>query len=137
MKVTLTNGLEIECTPEEYEILCNKGLIPGVGSDKKTTITINENDPWDVIIKPKDNNEKTNPYDMNEKTNPYDIKEPWPGSVVMLYGCQIPNDSIRYLDTAPTAGTEANSITPEQFMKLKSIVGDNSNDKPGDNTVRV
>ena len=128
MKVTLTNGLEIECTPEEYEILCNKGLIPGVGSDKKTTITINENDPWDVIIKPKD---------KVEKTNPYDIKEPWPGSVVMLYGCQIPNDSIRYLDTAPTAGTEADSMTPEQFMKLKSIVGDNSNDKSGDNTVHV
>lgn len=128
MKVTLTNGLEIECTPEEYEILCNKGLIPGVGNDKKTTITINENDPWDVIIKPKD---------KDEKTNPYDIKEPWPGSVVMMYGCQIPNDSIRYLDTAPTAGTEADSMTPEQFMKLKSIVGDNSNDKPGDNKVRV
>lgn len=95
MKVTLTNGLEIECTPEEYEILCNKGLIPGVGSDKKTTITINENDPWDVI-----------------------------------------NNTIRYLHTSPTAGTEADSITPEQFMKLKSIVGDNSSDKPGDNTVR-
>ena len=126
MKVTLTNGLEIECTPEEYEILCNKGLIPGVGSDKKTTITINENDPWDVIIKPKE-----------EKTNPYDIKEPWPGSVVMMYGCQVPNDSIRYLDTAPTAGTEADSMTPEQFMKLKSIVGDNSNDKSGDNSVHV
>ena len=28
-------------------------------------------------------------------------------------------------------------MTPEQFMKLKSIVGDNSNDKPGDNKVRV
>lgn len=69
MKVTLTNGLEIECTPDEYEILCNKGLIPGVGSDKKTTITINEKDPWDVIIKPKDK------Y-TDEKTNPYDIKEP-------------------------------------------------------------
>ena len=128
MKVTLTNGLEIECTPEEYEILCNKGLIPGVGSDKKTTITINENDPWDVIIKPKD---------KVEKTNPYDIKEPWPGSVVMMYGCEVPNDSIRYLHTAPTAGTEADSMTPEQFMKLKSIVGDNSNDKSGDNTVHV
>ena len=126
MKVTLNNGVEIECTPEEYEILCNKGLIPGVGSDKKTTITINENDPWDVIIKPKE-----------EKTNPYDIKEPWPGSVVMMYGCQVPNDSIRYLDTAPTAGTEADSMTPEQFMKLKSIVGDNSNDKSGDNSVHV
>ena len=128
MKVTLTNGLEIECTPEEYEILCNKGLIPGVGNDKKTTITINENDPWDVIIKPKD---------KEEKPNPYVIKEPWPGSVVMMYGCQVPNDSIRYLDTAPTAGTDADSMTPEQFMKLKSIVGDNSNDKPGDNKVRV
>lgn len=130
MKVTLTNGLEIECTPEEYEILCNKGLIPGVGNDKKTTITINEKDPWDVIIKPKDK------Y-TDEKTNPYDIKEPWPGSVVMMYGCEVPNDSIRYLHTAPTAGTEADSITPEQFMKLKSIVGYNSNDKPGDNTGRV
>lgn len=97
MKVTLTNGLEIECTPEEYEILCNKGFIPGVGSDKKTTITINE--------------------------------EPWPGSVVVMYGCQVPNDSIRYLDTAPTAGTEADSMTPEQFMKLKSIVGNNTDEQ--------
>lgn len=54
----------------------------------------------------------------------------------MMYGCEVPNDSIRYLHTSPTAGTEADSMTPEQFMKLKSIVGDNSNDNPGDNTVR-
>lgn len=127
MKVTLTNGLEIECTPEEYEILCNKGLIPGVGNDKKTTITINEKDPWDVIIKPKQPN--TDPYTPME--------DPFRDNTVMMYGCQIPNDSIRYLHTSPTAGTEADSMTPEQFMKLKSIVGDNSNDKPGDNTVRV
>lgn len=127
MKVTLTNGLEIECTPEEYEILCNKGLIPGVGSDKKTTITIDENDPWDVIIKPKQPN--TDPYTPS--------RDPFRDNTVMMYGCQIPNDSIRYLHTSPTAGTEADSLTPEQFMKLKSIVGDNSNDKPGDNTVRV
>lgn len=127
MKVTLTNGLEIECTPEEYEILCNKGLIPGVESDKKTTITINENDPWDVIIKPKQPNR--DPYTPME--------DPFRDNTVMMYGCQIPNDSIRYLHTSPTAGTEADSMTPEQFMKLKSIVGDNSNDKPGDNTVHV
>lgn len=127
MKVTLTNGLEIECTPEEYEILCNKGLIPGVGSDKKTTITIDENDPWDVIIKPKQPN--TDSYTPS--------RDPFRDNTVMMYGCQIPNDSIRYLHTSPTAGTEADSLTPEQFMKLKSIVGDNSNDKPGDNTVRV
>lgn len=127
MKVTLTNGLEIECTPDEYEILCNKGLIPGVEGDKKTTITIDENDPWDVIIKPRQPN--TNPYTPSP--------DPFRDNTIMMYGCQIPNDSIRYLHTSPIAGTEADSLTPEQFKRLNIIVGNNTDDKPGDTTVRV
>lgn len=83
MKVTLTNGIEIQCTPEEYEILCNKGLIPGVVSNNKTTITINENDPLDLIIKPKVKKEKPGLYHFD-----------------------------RYIDTTPTAGTEAVFMTP-------------------------
>lgn len=118
MKVKLTNGLEIECTPEEYEILCNKGLIPGVESDKKTTITIDENDPWDVIIK------------KQPITGPYvPSKDPFRDNTVMMYGCQIPNDSIRYLDNTPTAGTQVDSLTPEQFKRLNIIVGNNTDEQ--------
>lgn len=133
MKVKLKNGIEIECTPEEFEILYNKGFISGIKTETitiptpDTTIRIDENDPWEVIIKPKQPN--TDPYTPRE--------DPFRDNTVMMYGCQVPNDSIRYLHTSPTAGTEADSLTPEQFMKLKSIVGDTSNDKPGDNTVRV
>lgn len=133
MKVKLKNGIEIECTPEEFEVLYNKGLIGGIKTETisiptpDTTIRIDENDPWDIIIKPKQPN--TDPYTPS--------RDPFRDNTVMMYGCQIPNDSIRYLDTAPTAGTQCDSLTPEQFKRLNIIVGNNSDDKPGENTVHV
>lgn len=132
MKVKLKNGIEIEYTPEEFEVLYNKGLIDGIKTETitiptpDTTIRIDENDPWDVIIRPKQPNE---PYTPS--------KDPFRDNTVMMYGCQVPNDSIRYLHTSPTAGTQADSLTPEQFKRLNIIVGNNTDDKPGDNTVHV
>lgn len=133
MKVKLKNGIEIECTPEEFEVLYNKGLIGGIKTETitiptpDTTIRIDKDDPWDVIIKPKQPN--TDPYTPS--------RDPFRDNTVMMYGCQIPNDSIRYLDTTPIAGTQCDSLTPEQFKRLNIIVGNNSDDKSGDNTVRV
>ena len=47
----------------------------------------------------------------------------------MMYGCQIPNDSIRYLDNMPTAGTTSDTIPLEQYKNLKNIVGDNTDEQ--------
>ena len=125
MKVKLKNGIEIECTPEEFEVLYNKGLIGGIKTETitiptpDTTIRIDENDPWDIIIKPKQPN--TDPY-----TPP---RDPFRDNIVMMYGCQIPNDSIRYLDNMPTAGTTSDTISLEQYKNLKNIVGDNTDEQ--------
>lgn len=125
MKVTLNNGVEIECTPAEYEILCNKGLIPGV--NPKPTITISTpkepnkiEDPWEKIWRE---------YNPQPGTNPYTPTDPFRDNTVMMYGCQIPNNSIRYLDTAPTAETKCEELTPEQFKRLNIIVGNNTDEQ--------
>jgi hypothetical protein len=46
-----------------------------------------------------------------------------------MYGCNIPNDSIRYLDNTPIAGTSSDSLSPSQFKALNDIVGNNTDEQ--------
>lgn len=79
MKVKFPNGIEIECTPDEYEDLYTRGLFGGMG-------TGTEEDLWaENLKKIRDAPDRPVPG-----TEPYQIKpQKWPrpwDTVTVMYG---------------------------------------------------
>lgn len=116
MKIIFDNGIEVECTVEEFKELYNSGYF----SNKQKYATADDDNSWDKLIKqmPK----------IQPGLEPYK-PDPFRDNVVLMYGCNIPNDSIRYLDNTPIAGTSSDSLSPAQFKALNDIVGNNTDEQ--------
>ena len=107
----LYNGMEITCTPDEFEDLVTRGLLPG----REKLITTNDNDEW---------------IDSFWKNVPKEIKKgPNFPPVVALYGCEMTQPITAY--GCPSVATDKPynpaytstvSISQDQFNKLNAIV---------------
>ena len=124
MKIIFDNGIEVECTVEEFKELYNSGYF----NNKQKSTTDNDDDiNWDKLIRqmPK----------IQPGVEPYK-PDPFRDNVVLLYGCNIPNDGIRYLDkyldNTPIAGTSSDSLSPSQFKTLNDIVGNKTDEQKGE-----
>ena len=115
MKIIFDGGIEVECTVEEFKELYNSGYF-----NSKQKSVIDEDPELDELIKqlPK----------IQPGLDPYK-PDPYRDNVVMMYGCQMPNDSIRWsTGSTPLAGTSSNSLTKEQLDSLNNIVGNNTDE---------
>lgn len=107
----LYNGMEITCTPDEFEDLVTRGLLPG----REKIITTNDNDEW---------------LEQFWKNIPKEVKKgPDFQPVVALYGCEMIQPitaygcpSVATDDPYKPAYTSTVSISQEQFNKLNAIV---------------
>lgn len=110
----LYNGMEITCTPDEFEDLVTRGLIPG----KNELIERNKEDDW---------------IDLIRRLTPEKPKDAVPGRnwppTVALYGCEMVQPitaygcpSVATDDPYKPAYTSTVSISQEQFNKLNAIV---------------
>lgn len=107
----LYNGMEITCTPDEFEDLVTRGLLPG----RDKLITKNDNDNW---------------IDTFKEYLPKEVKKgPYMPPVVALYGCEIVQPVTAY--GCPSVATDKPykqeytsnvTISQEQFNKLNAIV---------------
>ena len=106
----LYNGMEITCTPDEFEDLVSRGLLPG----REKLININDNDEW---------------IDPFWERFPKEVKDgPYMPPVVALYGCEM-TQPIQY--ECPSVATDEQyksvctsnvSSSQEQLNKLNAIV---------------
>lgn len=105
----LYNGMEITCTPDEFEELVIRGLLPG----REKLININDNDELIGLWKHLPNEVKKDPY-----TQP----------VVALYGCEMTPpitygcQSVETDDQYKSVCTSDVTISQEQLSKLNSTV---------------
>lgn len=90
----LYNGMEITCTPDEFEELVIRGLLPG----REKLININDNDECIGLWK----------HLPKEMTQP-----------VVVYGCPTVATGDPYI---PPAYTSNVTISQEQLNKLNTIV---------------
>lgn len=106
----LYNGMEITCTPDEFEDLVIRGLLPG----REKLSNINYKDDW------------INPFCENV---PKEVKDgPYMQPVVALYGCEMTQpiqyecQSVETDDQYNPAYTSNVSISQDQLNKLNTIV---------------
>lgn len=86
MKVKMPNGVEIECTPDEFEELYTRGLLGGMGTGSEQDLwaenlkKIRDAKPFDIP--------GTTPY-VPPKDSPYTQPRKWPrpwDTVTVMYG---------------------------------------------------
>lgn len=106
----LYNGMEITCTPDEFEELVIRGLLPG----REKLININDDDEW------------IDPFWENV---PNEVKkDPYTQPVVALYGCEMTPpityvcQSVETDDQYKSVCTSDVTISQEQLSKLNSTV---------------
>lgn len=108
----LYNGMEITCTPDEFEDLVTRGLIPG----KNELIERNKDDDW---------------IEMFRRLTPEKSKDAVPGRnwppTVALYGCEMSPITAYGCPSVATdepykTYTSTVPISQEQFNKLNTIV---------------
>lgn len=90
----LYNGMEITCTPDEFEDLVIRGLLPG----REKLININDNDELNGLLK----------HLPKEMTQP-----------VVVYGCPYAATGDPYIQPYYTSDV---TISQEQLSKLNSTV---------------
>lgn len=90
----LYNGMEITCTPDEFEELVIRGLLPG----RAKLININDNDEWI----------------SSWKHLPKEMTQP-----VVVCGCPFTATSDPYIQPSYTSDV---TISQEQLNKLNTIV---------------
>ena len=111
----LYNGMEITCTPDEFEDLVIRGLLPG----REKLININDDD---------DDNEWLKQFCKNVPKEV--MKGPYLPPTVALYGCEMTQPIAVYgcpsVATGdpyiPPAYTSNVTISQEQLNKLNTIV---------------
>ena len=108
MKVRLKDGLEIECTPEEFERLYNSGVIDKI-SIEKSPVKDSDEANWDQLI------QKKYPQDMYGPKK----RNPWADQIVTAYGCYMADGTS--MDVPQN--TAYTGLSPEQMARLNAITG--------------
>lgn len=118
MRVKLKNGIEIDCTPAEFEELYNNGLIGKINTDTPSVQEDDNDKAWDKLADPR----------ITIKPYSPDKRDPWRDNIVLMYGCNIPSQ----LTCDTTATDKCDTLTPEQFKRLNIIVNNTTDDNKTD-----